>query len=72
MVTHPVIRVAGVYVVVAWLMLQAGEIFFPAVEIPDWGLRLIFLLALLGFPLAIVPAWVETVQPEYVHNWLNK
>ena len=61
-----VFRVAGVYVVVAWLMLQAGEILFPAFDIPDWGLRMMAILALLGFPIAIVLAWAFEVTPDGV------
>lgn len=61
-----VFRVAGVYVLVAWLMLQAGEILFPAFEIPDWGLRMMAILALLGLPIALVLAWAFEVTPDGV------
>lgn len=52
-----VFRVAASYAVVAWLAIQVAEVSFEAFELPSWSLRLVILLALLGFPVAIALAW---------------
>ena len=59
-----VFKVGGAYVVVAWLAIQAVSIAFPAFDAPPWALRVFILLALLGFPLAVVMAWIFDATPE--------
>ena len=46
-------RVAIVYVVVAWIILQLSEILMPAFGIPEWGLRFIFIVIMFGFPFVV-------------------
>ena len=50
-------RVAAAYVVVGWLIIQVVAIIFPLLQIPDWLSRVIVVLVLAGFPLALVLAW---------------
>ena len=50
----------------AWLAVQAASIGFPAFDAPPWALRIFILIALLGFPIAVVMAWVFDVTPEGV------
>ena len=52
-----IFRVVAVYVVVAWIVIQAASVIFPALAIPRWGISLVVALALLGFPVALVIAW---------------
>jgi hypothetical protein len=59
-----VFRVGIAYVVVAWLLLQVGEITFAFLEIPNWAGRLLIVLLLLGFPLALILAWAFELTPE--------
>jgi TolB-like protein len=59
-----VFKVGAAYLVVAWLAVQAASIGFPAFEAPPWALRVFILVALLGFPVALVMAWVFDVTPE--------
>ena len=61
-----VFKVGAAYLVVAWLAVQAVSIAFPAFEAPPWALRVFILLCLLGFPLALVMAWIFDVTPEGV------
>src|SRR5689334_12024313 len=56
-----VIKVGAAYLVVAWLAVQAASIGFPAFDAPPWALRIFILVALLGFPVALVLAWVFDV-----------
>jgi TolB-like protein len=59
-----VFKVGAAYVVCAWIAIQAVSIAFPAFDAPPWALRVVILLALLGFPAALVMAWVFEVTPE--------
>jgi len=59
-----VFKVGAAYLVVAWLAVQAASIGFPAFDAPPWALRVFILLALLGFPVTLVMAWVFDVTPE--------
>jgi adenylate cyclase len=61
-----VFKVGAAYLVVAWLAVQAASIGFPAFDAPPWALRIFILIALLGFPIAVVMAWVFDVTSEGV------
>ncbi|MGZ8263617.1 MAG: response regulator [Burkholderiales bacterium] len=52
-----VVKVAGVYAVVAWLVIQIAANTFPALHLPDWATTLVIVLMILGFPIAIVLSW---------------
>lgn len=53
-----VFKVGGAYLVIAWLAVQVASIAFPAFEAPPWVLRVFILVLILGFPLALVLAWL--------------
>jgi TolB-like protein len=59
-----VYRVAIAYAVVAWLLVQVATQVFPFFEIPTWIVRLVVLLTVLGFPVALVVAWAFEMTPE--------
>ena len=59
-----VYRVAIAYGVVAWLLIQVATQVFPFFEIPNWVVRLVVLLTVLGFPVALVIAWAFEMTPE--------
>src|SRR6267154_3443476 len=59
-----VYRVAVVYAVVAWLLIQIATEVFPFFEIPNWGVRLVVLLLVIGFPVALILAWAFELTPE--------
>ncbi|HEY4273547.1 MAG TPA: tetratricopeptide repeat protein [Candidatus Udaeobacter sp.] len=59
-----VYNVAVAYVVVAWLFIQIATQVFPFFGIPTWIVRLIVLLAIVGFPIAVVCAWAFEMTPE--------
>jgi TolB-like protein/Tfp pilus assembly protein PilF len=59
-----VYKVAVAYAVFAWLIIQFATQVFPFFEIPNWAVRLIILLLLLGSPIALVLAWVYEITPE--------
>ncbi|HEX7375279.1 MAG TPA: hypothetical protein VF277_09895, partial [Steroidobacteraceae bacterium] len=59
-----VFRVAVLYGVASWVLLQVGDLLFGALAVPAWGIRLLLGLLLLGFPLALIFAWVYEMTPE--------
>ncbi|HEY1582007.1 MAG TPA: hypothetical protein VGF73_02785 [Chthoniobacterales bacterium] len=59
-----VYRVAAAYAVVAWLLIQVATQVFPFFDIPNWAVRLVVVLLLLGFPVALVLAWLFELTPE--------
>jgi len=63
-----VVRVAGVYAVVAWLLIQVTNNIVPALQLPAWASTLIVVLLLIGFPIALVLAWAFEVSPNGVHR----
>src|SRR6266481_5012219 len=66
-----VYRVAIAYVVVAWLLVQVATQVFPFFEIPNWVVRLVVLLTVLGFPVALVVAWAFEMTPEGLKRAAN-
>ena len=59
-----VYRVAIAYCVVAWLLVQIATQVFPFFEIPNWIVRLVVLITVLGFPAALIIAWAFEMTPE--------
>jgi len=59
-----VVKVGAAYLLVAWLVVQAASIGFPAFDAPPWALRVFILVLLLGFPISVVTAWVFEMTPE--------
>ena len=59
-----VYKVAVAYAVVGWLLVQVATQVFPFFEIPNWAVRLIVLLIVVGFPVALVIAWAFELTPE--------
>jgi len=59
-----VYKVAIAYAVVGWLLTQVATQVFPFFEIPNWGIRLVVLIIVIGFPIAIIIAWAFELTPE--------
>jgi len=59
-----VIRVALLYLVAAWVILQVAQLLFEVLKLPDWTSRLVLGLLVLGFPLALIFSWVYELTPE--------
>src|SRR5213083_1462266 len=58
-----VYRVAVAYIIAAGGIIQLGSAAFPAWELPNWALRLVIVLLLVGFPIALILAWAFDVTP---------
>ena len=59
-----VYKVAIAYAVVAWLLMQIATQVFPFLEIPNWAIRLVIMLIVIGFPITLVIAWAFELTPE--------
>jgi len=59
-----VYRVAAAYIIAAGFIIQVGSAVFPAWELPNWTLRLVVVLLLVGFPIALILAWAYDVTPQ--------
>ncbi len=59
-----VYRVAAAYIIAAGFIIQIGSAIFPAWELPNWTLRLVVVLLLVGFPIALILAWAYDVTPQ--------
>src|SRR5437660_8413582 len=58
-----VYKVVVGYAVVGWLLIQIATQVFPFFEIPNWGVRLVVLTIVIGFPIALVLAWAFELTP---------
>ena len=59
-----VIRVAIAYVIVAWLIAQITELALDSFAAPDWVMKTILFLLVIGFPLTLILAWAYELTPE--------
>ena len=59
-----VVRVAVMYGLGAWLILQVAELLFDVLDLPGWTSRFVLGLLLLGFPLVLIFSWVYELTPE--------
>jgi TolB-like protein/Flp pilus assembly protein TadD len=59
-----VYKIAVAYGVVAWLLMQIASQIFPFFDIPNWVVRVVVLLLLIGFPIALIIAWAFEATPE--------
>jgi TolB-like protein/Tfp pilus assembly protein PilF len=59
-----VYKVAVAYAVASWLLIQIATQVFPFFEIPNWAVRLVVLLLIAGFPVALVFSWAFEITPE--------
>src|SRR5947207_9854479 len=57
-------RVAAAYIIAAGFIIQMGSAILPAWELPNWTFRLLVVLLLIGFPIALILAWAFDVTPE--------
>ena len=59
-----VIRMAGLYLIAAWLIVQGAEALLPLFDVPDWVPRTLSILLAIGFVPALVCSWIFELTPE--------
>jgi len=63
-----VYRVAVLYVIVGWLVLQVTDVSTSLLALPAWTGKLVFVMLAVGFPIALVLAWAFELTPEGVRR----
>ena len=61
-----VFKVAVAYAIVAWIIMQIGEVAFSPLGLPEWALTLVIVLSILFFPFAMILAWAFDLTPHGV------
>jgi len=61
-----VFRVAGIYGIVSFGILQAADLMLPRLGLPDWTVTFMVALVVLAFPVVLIMAWAFEVTPEGV------
>src|SRR5262245_28417308 len=59
-----VYSVAAAYIIAAGFIIRIGSAVFPAWDLPSWAFRLVVVLLLMGFPIALILAWAYDVTPQ--------
>jgi TolB-like protein/regulator of sirC expression with transglutaminase-like and TPR domain len=59
-----VYKVAVAYIVAGWALSQGIAQVFPVFDVPNWAIRLLVLLVIVGLPVALVLAWMFEITPE--------
>ncbi len=59
-----VFRVATVYLIASWLLIQVAETVFPALQLPEWTVTFIVVVLAILFPIAVIFAWAFELTPE--------
>ena len=63
-----VYKVAVAYIVAGWALSQGMAQVLPVFDVPNWAIRLIVLLIILGLPIALVLAWMFEITPEGIKS----
>ena len=59
-----VIRVAVVYAVVGWIVIEVASTMLPGLNLPGWTVTFVIALVVLGFPIAVIMGWMFDIGPE--------
>lgn len=63
-----VMHVVGIYGGVGWVVMQVGATVFPNLGFPQWILSALIILITLGFPVAMVVAWIYDLTPQGIQT----
>lgn len=59
-----VLRMAVLYVVGAWLIMQVAEVIITLADLPTWSGQLVLAVLAVGFPIALIFSWFYELTPE--------
>ena len=62
-----VFRMAVLYIVAAWLVMQVAEVVTGLAELPGWIGKAILALLAIGFPIALILSWIYELTPEGIN-----
>ena len=63
-----VVRVVALYAIAGWIVIEVASTVLPNLSLPDWTVKLVTILVLLGFIMAIMLAWAFDIGPGGVHR----
>ena len=63
-----VIRVAVVYAIAGWVVIEVASTMLPGLHLPEWTVTLVIALVVLGFPIAFVMGWMFDIGPRGVQR----
>jgi adenylate cyclase len=63
-----VVRVVVLYAIAGWIVIEVASTVLPNLGLPDWTVKLVTILVVLGFVLAIMLAWAFDIGPGGVHR----
>lgn len=66
-----VLNTAAIYAAASWLLLQVAELLLDMFEVPEWGLKIVLVVLLIGFPLVLVLSWMLRITPQGVQRELE-
>ena len=61
-------KVAIAYGAIAWAVTEASSVVLPALRLPEWTVTFIVVFLLVGFPVAMVLAWIFDVGPQGIER----
>ena len=61
-------KVALGYGAVAWMVTEASSVVLPALRLPEWTVTFVVVFLLVGFPVAMMMAWVFDVGPQGIRR----
>jgi adenylate cyclase len=63
-----VIRIAVVYAIIGWVVIEVASTVLPHLNLPDWAVTLVIVLVALGFPIAVIMGWMFDIGPHGVER----
>ncbi len=63
-----VIRVVVLYAIAGWVVIEVASTVLPNLDLPDWSVKLVTILVVLGFVIAVTLAWAFDIGPGGVHR----
>jgi adenylate cyclase len=61
-------KVAIAYGTIAWLVTEASSVVLPALHLPEWTVTFVVVFLMVGFPIAMVLAWIFDVGPQGIER----
>jgi TolB-like protein/Tfp pilus assembly protein PilF len=61
-------KVAIAYGTIAWLVTEASSVVLPALRLPEWTVTFVVVFLLVGFPVAMILAWIFDVGPQGIER----
>jgi len=65
-----VLPVVGGYLVAAWVLIQVSDVVVPALSLPDYWITVVLITLIIGFPIAIILAWVFDITTDGIKRTL--